>query len=46
MYWMVFVKKRELVPFANYKLQDNCLHLNKLTLKAYKKEMPKLSNFE
>ena len=30
---------------ANYELQDNRLYLNKLTLKDYKKAMPKLSNF-
>ena len=30
---------------ANYELQDNSLYLNKLTLKDYKKAMPKLSNF-
>ena len=30
---------------ADYELQDNSLYLNKLTLKDYKKAMPKLSNF-
>ena len=43
---LVFVEKGELVPFANYELQDNSLHLNKLTLKVYKKAMRKFTNLE